>query len=468
MTALLDQLAALPQGEDAAVLATASDDELGPLLYGWEAVRARPNQLPPPGRWRVWLLMAGRGFGKTRTGAEWVRAETNAGRRGRWAFIGATAADVRDVMIEGDGGILSISPPWNRPTYEPSKRRLTWPNGAIATMFSGDEPDQLRGPNRDGIWADELAKWKYPRETWDNAEMVLRAGDDPRAVVTTTPRPIDVVRELLADPQTVVTRGSTYDNAANLAPSFLQRMRTKYEGTRLGRQELNAELLTDNPGALWTLPQLDATRVTALPPLVRVVVGVDPEATSTSEGSAETGIVVAAKGTDGHGYVLDDVSLRGTPREWAAQAVAAYHKHQANVLVAETNQGGEMVQQTIATVDLRVVYKGVHASKSKQARAEPIAALAEQGRIHHLGTFAALEDQLVGWVPGSGPSPDRLDAYVWALTELFPEFSGEPRPAPGVLAHGVVHGGWASDSRSVRRSGGGSGTVAMAGKGWGL
>ncbi len=439
MTALLDELALLPAGEDAAVLDAATDEELGRLLYGWEGVRARPNQLPPPGDWRVWLLLAGRGFGKSRTGAEWVRAETEAGRRWQWAFVGATAADVRDVMVEGDSGILRISPPWFRPEYEPSKRRLTWPNGAVATLFSGDEPDQLRGPNRDGAWADELAKWSRAREAWDNLELVLRAGSDPRCVVTTTPKPLAVVREMLADPQTVVTRGSTYDNAANLAPSFLRRILSKYEGTRLGRQELHAELLDDVPGALWNRAQLDELRVQAAPELVRVVVAVDP-ATTSGEQSDETGIVVAGKGVDGHGYVLADLTCRLSPDGWARRAVNGYHAHRANRLVAEVNNGGEMVELTVRTVDRSVAYKAIHASRGKRVRAEPVAALYEQRKVHHTGTLTDLEDQCCNYTPdGYDGSPDRVDALVYALTELLLEPQDEPI---GAMTFGGASGGW--------------------------
>jgi phage terminase large subunit-like protein len=439
VTALLDELALLPPGEDAAALATATDEELGRVLYGWEGVRARPNQLPPPGDWRVWLLLAGRGFGKSRTGAEWVRSETEAGRRWQWAFVGATAADVRDIMVEGDSGILRISPPWFRPEYEPSKRRLTWPNGAVATLFSGDEPDQLRGPNRDGAWADEVAKWKHAREAWDNLELVLRAGSDPRCVVTTTPKPIAVVRELLTDPLTTVTRGSTYDNAANLAPSFLRRILGKYEGTRLGRQELHAELLDDIPGALWQRAMLDDLRVAEAPELQRIVVAVDPAVTS-GEDSDETGIVVAGKGIDGHGYVLADLTCRLSPDGWARRAVQAYHTRRADMLVAEVNNGGELVETTIRTVDPLVAYKAVRASRGKRVRAEPVAALYEQGRVHHVGSLADLEDQQCNYTPdGYDGSPDRVDALVYALTELLLEPHDEPI---GAMTFGGASGGW--------------------------
>lgn len=415
MTALLDELAMLPPGEDAAVLASVSDDDLRSLLYGWAGVRARPEQLPPAWDWRVWLVLAGRGFGKTRTGAEMVRQWVQ--RYPLVNLIGATADDVRQIMVEGESGLLNICAPHERPTYKPAARTLFWPNGAKSLLFTADEPERLRGKQHMKLWCDEVASWRYIG-AWDQAMLGLRLGDNPQAVVTTTPRPIPLLYTLLADATTAVTRGTTYDNRANLAPAFYAEIIKRYEGTRLGRQELNAELLKDNPGALWQREALDAGRVTQVPPLVRLVVGVDPEAVSTDDG-AQTGIVVVGKGADGHGYVLDDRSVRTTPHGWATAAVAAYHTHHANLLVAETNQGGEMVQHTIRSVDATIPYKGVHASKSKQARAEPIAALYEQGRFHHVGTFGALEDQQCEWVPGTGPSPDRLDALVWAATELF-------------------------------------------------
>lgn len=373
--------------------------------------------MTPDGDWLVWLLLAGRGFGKTRTGAEWVRAEVESGRRGQLALIAPTAADVRDVMIEGESGLLRISPPWFRPEYQPSKRRVVWPNGATATTYSAEDPDQLRGPNIDGAWCDELAAWKYAQEAWDMLMFTLRSGVDPRAVVTTTPRPTKIVRELVASQTTHVTHGRTYDNAANLAPSFLHSITARYAGTRLGRQELDAEILTDTPGALWKREQIDELRVTQAPSLRRIVVAVDPEA-SSDEGAAETGIIVAGLGEDGHGYVLDDRSLRGTPDQWARAAVTAYHTWEADRLCAEVNNGGEMVEHTIRTVDRHIAYKTLHASRGKTARAEPIAALYEQHRVHHVGFFGELEDQLCTWVAGA-TSPDRLDALVWALTELL-------------------------------------------------
>lgn len=378
----------------------------------------------------MWLVMAGRGFGKTRIGAEWVIERQATGKYRRFALVGETAADTRDVMIEGESGILTIAPPWNRPIYEPSKRRLTWPNGAIATTYSGEKPDQLRGPQHDAAWADEVAKWRYAQDAWDNLEFGLRLGPDPRVVGTTTPRPIKLIRDLLADSLTAVTTGSSYENAANLAPSFIQRIIGKYEGTRLGRQELYAEMLEDTPGALWRRDMLESGRAVKHPDLVRIVVGVDPSV-SDNEESAETGIIAAGLGTDGHGYILDDVSLHGSPDTWARSAVTAYWKFHADRLVGEVNNGGDMVEHTIRTVDKTVAYKAVHASRGKLTRAEPIAALYEQGKIHHVGMFATLEDQLCTWTPGQ-KSPDRMDALVWALTELMLGQSGVSAPPQSI------------------------------------
>jgi len=384
------------------------------VRFDW-ASKARPSQRPPEGDWRTWLIMAGRGFGKTRVGAEWTRESAKHFRFVN--LIGATADDARDIMIEGESGILAICPDGERPDYQSSKRRLVWPSGATSLIFTADEPDRLRGKSHERLWADEIGAWKYSADAWDMAMFGLRLGADPRCIATTTPRPIQLVRDLIADPECVVTRGTTYENRDNLAPAFFQQIITKYEGTRLGRQELNAELLDDVPGALWERELIDTLRVHEHPSLVRIVVGVDPSVTSSSE-SAECGIVVAGVDAAGIAYVLDDKSRRGTPHSWAVAAVAAYHAHHANRLVAEVNNGGEMVQLTIATIDPRVAYKAVHAQKGKAARAEPIAALYEQGKVHHVGTLDALEDQMCTYVPGA-LSPDRLDALVWALTELM-------------------------------------------------
>lgn len=361
--------------------------------------------------------MAGRGWGKTRTGAETVAEWVRSGKCRRIALVAPTAADARDVMIEGESGLLNVGQPQERPTYEPSKRRLTWPNGAIATVFSADKPDRLRGPQHDGAWADEIAAWRYP-EAWDQLMFGLRLGDDPRVVATTTPRPIPLIKELVESDTTHVVRGSTYDNRANLAPAFFEKIIARYEGTRLGRQELYAEILTDVPGALWNRSMIEIGRV-AKPPttLRRIVVSIDPAA-SANEDSAETGIIVAGIGEDGHGYVLEDVSLTASPDKWARQAVSAFYVHGADRIVAEVNNGGDMVEHTLRTVDRTVPYKAVRASRGKEIRAEPVAALYEQGRIHHVGYFGPLEDQLCTWLPGE-KSPDRLDALVWALTELM-------------------------------------------------
>jgi phage terminase large subunit-like protein len=326
--------------------------------------------------------------------------------------VAETAADVRDVVVEGESGILACAPPWCRPIYQPTKRRLTWPNGTIATTYSGDAPEQLRGPQHHHAWCDEVAKWRYAQEAWDNLELGLRLGQHPQVVATTTPRPIPLLRQLLADRGTVVTRGSTYENTVNLASTFKDRVLSRYEGTRLGRQELYAELLEDTPGALWTRLLLEQTRVRQVPTLRRIVIGLDP--------GNEAGILVAGLGDDGHGYVLEDLSLSGSPATWAGQAIAAYHKYRANVIVAEANHGGDMVLTTIATQDAKVAARKVWASQGKYARAEPVSALYEKGLVHHVGLFAALEDQLCNWVPGEGlPSPNELDALVWALTDLM-------------------------------------------------
>ena len=347
-------------------------------------------------------------------GSEWVRSVATPGAR--IALVGATAADVRDVIIEGESGILRVCPPDERPLYEPSKRRLTWPNGAIATAYSAEEPDRLRGPQHSMAYCDEVAAWAHP-EAWDMMLMGLRLGDRPRVVATTTPKMVPLMRTIQASPGLVVTRGKTLDNAANLAPSFLTGLMARYEGTRIGRQELEGEDLDDNPDALWSREAIDRLRVREAPELVRVVVAIDPAVTSTAE-SDETGIVVAGLGADGRGYVLADRSGRFKPDAWARRAVEAYHEHRADRIVAEGNQGGEMVTHVLTTVEQGLPIRIVHATRGKATRAEPIAALYEQGRVSHVGGLPQLEDQLCTWMPG-GSSPDRLDALVWALTELM-------------------------------------------------
>lgn len=375
------------------------------------------------------MIDAGRGFGKTRAGAEWVREQVAEGKQ-RIALIGETWKDLVEVMVHGDSGIASVFPPHQKPKILTTPNvQITFHTGAIALGYNATQPGQLRGPQFDAAWCDELAKWRYARETWDMLQFGLRLGDRPRALVTTTPRPIPVLREIMADPTTVTTRGSTFDNAANLAASFLQRIRDRYEGTRLGRQELYAEMLDDLPGALWTRAMFDEHRKKERPALRRVVVAVDPSGTGGVDDDGDAiGIVVAGLGIDGRGYVLADRTCKLPPNGWARRAVEAYHEFKADRLVAERNFGGAMVEHTIRTVDPGVSYKEVTASRGKVVRAEPIAALYEQGRISHVGGLPDLEDQLCQIGPdgfiGEG-SPDRADALVWALTELM--LGGSPK-----------------------------------------
>ena len=344
-----------------------------------------------------------------------MRAQAVSGRARRIALVARTAADVRDVIVEGESGILAVSPAHERPVWEPSRRRLTWPNGTIATTYSADVPDQLRGPQHDAAWADELASWQYP-DAWTQLLLGLRLGDDPRVVVTTTPRPTPIVRELLASPMTHATRGRTMDNRANLAPQFLDAIVRQYEGTRLGRQELDGEILDDNPGALWKRDQI--IRVREAPQLRRIVVAVDP-AVSANAQSDETGIVAAGLGFDGRFYVLDDASGRYSPDQWASRVAALYRARSADRVVVEVNQGGDLVTATLRTVDRSLPITTVHAKRGKALRAEPIAALYEQGRVAHVGALPTLEDQMTAWDPASDTtSPDRVDALVYALTEL--------------------------------------------------
>lgn len=403
--------------EDQSIFAAIADA----LEFDWQAI-ARPEQLPPTGDWSIWLILSGRGAGKTRTGAEWVRSLAETASVARIALVGPTAADVRDTMVEGESGLLAIAPNSNRPIYEPSKRRLTWSNGVQATLFSSEEPERLRGPQHGAAWCDELCSWRNVRDTWGNLQFGLRLGRRPRQVITTTPKPVKLLKEIVKrDGQdVVVTRGRTSDNAANLAPSFLSQIVARYEGTRLGRQELNAELLEDAQGALWTRELIEKGRRDTLPPMRRIVVALDP-AVSVSENADETGIIVAGLGTDDHGYVLEDASGKYSPIEWARRAIALYHKHGADRIVAEANQGGLMVETTVRTVDANVSFKAVHASRGKITRAEPIAALFEQFRIHLVGVSPELEDQLCTFEAGHQGSPDRFDAMVWAFTELMVE-----------------------------------------------
>lgn len=438
------------------------------LRFAWREIFARkaePNadgtwkgQLAPPGDYRVWLILAGRGYGKTRTSAEWVREEVDphsatckarGWSRGRFGLYAPTAADVRDVVVEGESGIMSISPPWFKPIYEPSKRRLTWPNGAIATTFGAEEPDRARGPQYDGLAADEIAAWEYP-ETFELAMLGLRLGPDPRACVTTTPRATPFIRRLAADKTTIITRGTTYDNRINLAVAFMQQIVAKYEGTRLGEQEIQGRILDDDENALWTATRLEATRVKLPPEMDRIVVAVDPSA-GDKEGNDEQGIAavgISRQAPDGNGgftkdnkglmhiYVLADRTIKSSPEGWASAAIDLALQLQADCIVGERNCGGDMVK---ATIDLVAEKRGVHvnvqdvvATRGKHVRAEPVAALWEQMRGHIVGRLSKMEREMVhftavGYIGGNdagGPdplpkSPNRSDAMIHAATKLL-------------------------------------------------
>ena len=431
------QLAKLPKAQRQQVLSGFSSDELETLAYQWQ-FWARPEQLPPAGDgWDFWLIKTGRGWGKTRTGAEQVL---------RWAqkfpilsLVGETAADVRDVMVSGESGILECAPPWFKPVYYPSKTQLVFPNGSVANLFSGDDPDQLRGPQSYKAWVDELAKMRYHEEMWTNLLAGNRLGPHPHVVLTTTPRPLKLLRQLIADPACHVTSGSSYANIENVSEVWRRTFLSRFEGTRLGRQEIGGEVLDDVEGALWTGVQLETLRVAPgdnenTADLVdrlgicRVAVGVDPQAIrSPSDDGRETGIVVAGVDspdrTIAHGYVLDDVSGNYSPAEWGARAVNAYQRWGADRLIGEVNQGGDMVEQICRSVDPNISYRAVHASRGKISRAEPIAALYEQARVHHVGQFGRMEDEMTTYTGvGAGElSPNRMDAVVWALTELMLE-----------------------------------------------
>lgn len=430
----------LPESEKKKLLGNLSTEQLELLKFDWR-FWARPDQLPPSGDWYTWIALAGRGWGKTRCGSEWVKSVVCGntplakGKASRVALIAETAADGRDVMVEGDSGLLSVHHKDWRPMYEPSKRRLTWPNGATATVFNATEPDQLRGPQFDAAWLDELAKWQYAQETYDMLQFGLRLGDDPRQMVTTTPRPIPLIKRIIKDPTTVVTKGSTFDNVSNLAPAFIKQIQQKYAGTRLGRQELEAEILDDVPGALWTRSNLDENRRDNknLPDMQRIVIGIDPAASNeNTDNVAETGIVAVGLGVDGRGYVFDDLSCSLGPMGWARRAISGFDMYDADAIIVEINNGGAMVANTIRAVRDTTPIIEVRASRGKVTRAEPIAALYEQNRVSHVGCLSALEDQMVLFTPfgiEGDTTADRVDALVWALTEIFPVLiSKEPEP----------------------------------------
>jgi phage terminase large subunit-like protein len=415
-------------------------DEAEAALADW-TLWAKLAQLPPARaqgglHWTVWLMLGGRGAGKTRAGAEWLRAQMEGatplgpGACRAAALVADTLDDARRVMVEGPSGLLAIAAADQKPHFAPSLRRLKWPNGAEAHLFSSEDPDGLRGPQFDVAWCDELAKWRYAEATFDMLQFALRLGDQPRQVVTTTPRPVPLVRRLVDDPLTAVTSMTTNDNAANLAASFLTQIIERYRGTRLGRQEILGEILEDNPYALWRADMVEPLRVREAPAMARIVVAVDPPA-GMGESASECGIVVAGRGQDGQGYVLADASAGGlSPAAWARRAVALYREYEADRIVAEVNQGGDMVRTLIEQTAPAVPVRQVRATRGKKLRAEPVAALYEQGRVHHVGAFPGLEDQMFtfGVDGGDGRSPDRVDALVWALTDLMIDRARDAKP----------------------------------------
>jgi len=419
-----EQLAALTPDELAEVLNGLTAEQGEQLLYDWRGFNARPDQIAPDGDWEIWLALAGRGWGKTETGAQWVRERVEAGARSI-ALVAETQKDLEEVMV---ARLLAIYPPDQAPKVRYKPVRITWPNGAVALGYNGTEPNQLRGPEFDTAWVDELAKYRYAQETWDMLQFALRGtAIEPRQIITTTPRPIELIKSIVAgkEGKVHITRGKTADNRTNLAASFLARIDKRYAGTRLGRQELNGEILGDLPGALWSLSSLDTYRLPEQPALRRIVVSVDPAITNT-EDSDYHGIIVAGLADDQRGIVLDDASIQGSPMDWAKRAISLYRSYDADCIVIEVNQGGDMVAHTIRTIDPNVNIREVRASRGKHVRAEPIAALYEQGRVAHVGAFPELEAQMTQMTTsgyeGEG-SPDRVDALVWAMTELFPSMT---------------------------------------------
>lgn len=435
-----ERVAAMPRAEREAWVAALPDEiaDVIPRRPWW--FMARPEQYPPVGSWHIWLLLAGRGFGKTRTAAEWLtqavidEPKAPDGSPTEWAIVAETFGDTREVCVEGPSGVLGCLQRaglvrGQHFAYNRSSWQIIFGTGQKIHMLNADDKDVGRGYNLAGIWADEIAKWRYSYESWtEGLAPALRIGKNPRAVITTTPKPVKLLREWLErnDPAIHVTRGSTFDNKANLSEAALQELLARYENTRLGRQELYGELLLDIEGALWSMSDINDTRVPVIPEgrIKRVVVAVDP-AVNTGEDGSETGIVVAATHEDGHCYVVADRSLRASPDQWARRVVAVYNEYEADAVIVESNQGGELNRSVLHTVDKNLPIKFVHAGQGKRLRAEPIAALYEQGRVHHVGQLPTLEDQLCSWTPGD-TSPDRLDALVWAVTSLMLG----PKPGP--------------------------------------
>ena len=414
-------------------LAKLKPRELEALETFWQ-VFVHPHQTPPAGDWSTWLLLGGRGAGKTRSGAEWVRrlalGDDGMPPVSPIALVGETEHDVREVMIEGVSGILAAHARAERPLWIPTRRRLEWRNGAVAQAFSAEEPDSLRGPQFAAAWCDELAKWRNAQDAFDMLQFGLRLGARPQQLITTTPRPIALIRRLIADPATIVTRAGTHANVRNLSPAFLDAVLARYAGTRLGRQEIDGEIVEERPDALWSRALLESCRVQQVPPLRRVVVAVDPPA-SAGRGADACGLVAAGVAENDAAYVLADETASGlSPTGWAAKAIALWRRHNADALIVEVNQGGDMVREVIKQADRAVPVTPVRATRGKWLRAEPVAALYEQGRVKHAGVFPALEDEMCDFgLDGlsGGRSPDRLDALVWALTALLLTGKGEPR-----------------------------------------
>lgn len=429
-----DFLLDLPRAECRTLLQAMGARQRGALRHHWR-LWAHEGQLAPEGEWLVWLILAGRGFGKTRAGAEWVRAVAENDPSARIALVGASLGEARSVMVEGESGLMAIAPRGLRPKFEPSKRQLRWPGGATATLYSAGEPESLRGPQHSHAWCDEIAKWDNAggkaEAVWDNLLLGLRLGQCPRVIASTTPRAMPLVRRLMAHPATRMTRGTTFANKANLPPRFIATVRREYGRSLLGRQELDGELIADAEGALWTRAMLEQAREgAASSPPQRIVIGVDPPVTS---GGDACGIVVCAVCEDGNARVLADASLeKPSPERWARAVARTAAAWNADRVVAEANQGGEMVASVLRAAEIALPLKLVHARQGKTARAEPIAALYEAGRVRHVGQLPQLEDQLCGLIAGGayhgpGRSPDRADAMVWALTELMLVPRARPR-----------------------------------------
>jgi len=386
----------------------------------WQNIQARLSQLPPETPWQTWLILSGRGWGKTRTGSEWLAYQAITNPKTRWAIVAKTYADVRDTCAEGVSGIVSVLNRYQAiKTYNRSIGEITLTNGSKIKLFSAEEPDRLRGPQHHGAWCDELAAWDKP-DAWDQLQFGMRLGEHPQIVVTTTPRPTKLIKDLISRETTHITRGSTFENADNLSQSALVELQARYDGTRLGRQELYGEVLDDVEGALWTRSLIEDARIRPedAPPYFRVVVAIDPAVTS-GESSDETGIIVAGATPDGHYYIIEDATMKGSPEAWMRKAVEMYRKHKCDRVIAETNNGGDMIEALLRQVDANVPYRKVTASRGKKVRAEPISALSEQKRLHMVGGFPELEDQLVSWEPDADKSPDRMDAMVWAVTDLM-------------------------------------------------